>query len=1517
MADIFTGKLFKLLINKDAGNTLPNGTEITNIASMPTLQINSQALQYETYESEFNTYLLSSKSIGAFDITVSYIHDNATHKLLDSYTDSRDEFQVILKYQEVDNRVTYAIVSGRITGASVSGSKDNAVTKAYHFAPEVEVMTFATLAVQDPLYRGDYGVGSNTTDVAQYQPTTPAGNSFIKVPAAQSGNPAGSDLLGIANVDGTAITEFAMTKSGSLSLYAKNQSTAWTRIYTATQMDDRYVQRTVKINGKQLSGDITLNSNDVGALPKTGGLISGNVQIRNPVTNGGTFLDVGSESDSNYSRITLARLSSANGPKVANLKITPEGYLQFGIQNSVNQNAPDRFMLIDDSKISFTGSVVFNNTYQGDEAPIDIGGTTTDLNTLMIGGALADNPGAKRTYICASTGGGANITNVPPGVSGNFFLEVIATRKANATDYNGFQQLYSGDTKKVFRRFYNRTSTTTFTDWAEVSSGVQTIALGGTGATTAAAARNNLDVYSKSEVKMILPSTSGSSQYYKLGNVKDSGTNPGYVQLEIWGGNGFGGPIRNFDIVNISARGLSTPTDAKMASLITHTRYYDNSSSALSIGYVILSDGTVDLYLNAPDGWVAGITIYIKSEAGRTQFFNGVLSTLSVSDEKWSTTAPTGLGTITPARLYTSRNTIPLTNGGTGATDAAGARKNLGAVNIAGDTMLGNLAINTPGNADASLTFNANKSGVRGNNTGDIVVYSSPGRSIHLRPNGDVNDDNITRIDSNGLITAKSIVITATQPTQGNALTRKDYVDGLIAQQVSKSGDTMNGSLTINNGNLTVNNPDSTTAIDIGNVNNANYSRLTISRSISSTQSRVANMKVTPEGYVQLGIQNTVGQGSPDRYIQFTDSNIQLQGATVFNTNYQGDEAPVSIAGQTLDLNTVVMSGNYSDNAGSTRNYICQSSGGGANITNKPSGVSGNFYLQVIGTRRVSNTDYAGFQQLYSSDTGKVYRRRYIGDANGVKFNPDWEEVTSGVQTIANGGTGATTAAAALNNIGALPIAGGTMTGNLTISRPTTDAFLNLNGAAIRGNSNNDMIISSANGRTIYLRAQGDNSSTNQVTINSAGVLNTPSLTTTSITSSGALTAGSITANGDLTVSSGGDIVTTSDNSMVRVGNNGDLALLKKGANNGKIVVGSNTSFVVAKSNKASGITPSDTLTDLFTIGSNGDVTTTGNTTINGDLLANNLNTQQLSDTATSIGTGQIQQHLFSADGKTERLRVRMYGDIRGDGIGYGTIGVKQGTNNETFFSFQQNGDFTAPRNLVANGDVWGAGGYNIVVGTAAGGNKNIAISNRPNDTTSGDYVNTLYGNWYNDHWSIGGVRGDGTDLNRVQINVESPASNKYGYFQFRNDGSALGNWQNTSDLRIKDNVQRITDPLDKMKQLSGCTWDLKTNGSFGIGFIAQEVEKVFDRAVSTAEAYTLELPDGEKITDLKSLDAGSIAAGLHHEAILALMAKVEALEAKLAALTGESEEPVQDTETTPEVEPDEQSQADDDTQNK
>ncbi|MGP1316539.1 tail fiber domain-containing protein [Serratia sp. CY37345] len=119
--------------------------------------------------------------------------------------------------------------------------------------------------------------------------------------------------------------------------------------------------------------------------------------------------------------------------------------------------------------------------------------------------------------------------------------------------------------------------------------------------------------------------------------------------------------------------------------------------------------------------------------------------------------------------------------------------------------------------------------------------------------------------------------------------------------------------------------------------------------------------------------------------------------------------------------------------------------------------------------------------------------------------------------------------------------------------------------------------------------------------------------------------------------------------------------------------------------------------------------------------------------------------------------------------------------------------------------------------------------------------------------------------------------------FSMSSDGNAYaanGKWVESSDIRIKDNVRLIEDPLGKMKKLRGYMWNLKSNGSAGVGFIAQEIQEVFPESVFISG--DMELSDGTIVKDVLAPDSSGVSAGLHHEAILELMEKIERLEAAM-----------------------------------
>lgn len=118
----------------------------------------------------------------------------------------------------------------------------------------------------------------------------------------------------------------------------------------------------------------------------------------------------------------------------------------------------------------------------------------------------------------------------------------------------------------------------------------------------------------------------------------------------------------------------------------------------------------------------------------------------------------------------------------------------------------------------------------------------------------------------------------------------------------------------------------------------------------------------------------------------------------------------------------------------------------------------------------------------------------------------------------------------------------------------------------------------------------------------------------------------------DGVLSTNGSIQTLSDDTMINVGNNSDLALVKKAGGAGFVGVGSNAGFAVKRSNLTT-VDPSNTFTDLFTVSSagvanavggfTGTFTGTFNGTISGTLtgsLNGNASTATALQTARSIG---------------------------------------------------------------------------------------------------------------------------------------------------------------------------------------------------------------------------------------------------------------------------------------------------------
>lgn len=96
------------------------------------------------------------------------------------------------------------------------------------------------------------------------------------------------------------------------------------------------------------------------------------------------------------------------------------------------------------------------------------------------------------------------------------------------------------------------------------------------------------------------------------------------------------------------------------------------------------------------------------------------------------------------------------------------------------------------------------------------------------------------------------------------------------------------------------------------------------------------------------------------------------------------------------------------------------------------------------------------------------------------------------------------------------------------------------------------------------------------------------------------------------------------------------------------------------------------------------------------------------------------------------------------------------------------------------------------------------------------------------------------------------------GFYEFRNDGHAYtnGGWNSSSDARMKTQVEKIDNALEKLDRISGYTY-LK-QGVTEAGVIAQELEEVLPQAVSKTE---LTLNDGSVLPDARSININGVVA--------------------------------------------------------
>ncbi len=286
MAGIMLGNRTLLSYSTDLNNTYPTSiyTNIDNLAAFPEVKINTTTQTIETYDQEFTSIITGGLKISNISIVVNYVPTNTGHMFLSNAYAANRSFQLKFSLYESQTslRQNYIILNGRITAQKDDADINKVYGRTWTFTPD-SIVRQGTIDDQIPLVLGNFGVGADGITVPHYE--SDGGNSFIKVPATNTMNPGGVDLLGVGLVDGGGMSKAQMvvTESGTPRLYIKNtDSTVYDQVYSTANKPvlnagaTQGVQGTLPISSGGTGATVAATAlSNLNGLPKTGGTLTG------------------------------------------------------------------------------------------------------------------------------------------------------------------------------------------------------------------------------------------------------------------------------------------------------------------------------------------------------------------------------------------------------------------------------------------------------------------------------------------------------------------------------------------------------------------------------------------------------------------------------------------------------------------------------------------------------------------------------------------------------------------------------------------------------------------------------------------------------------------------------------------------------------------------------------------------------------------------------------------------------------------------------------------------------------------------------------------------------------------------------------------------------------------------------------------------------------------------------------------------------------------------------------------
>ncbi|EFM1952682.1 prophage tail fiber N-terminal domain-containing protein [Escherichia coli] len=449
--------------------------------------------------------------------------------------------------------------------------------------------------------------------------------------------------------------------------------------------------------------------------------------------------------------------------------------------------------------------------------------------------------------------------------------------------------------------------------------------------------------------------TGNESFYIKIAKLSDPGSNNCHVTLMVTNAGNYGSPYGNIDFIEISARGLPSLLSADNVSRhlsirrLGSTGLTDNNQMRYGL---VKGDGFIEVWA-FQRAFINGAKVAVLAQTARTELYipDGFVK---------QTAAPSGYIEGNVVRIYDQVNKPSKSDVGLGnVTNDAQVKKT-------GDTMTGDLTIKK-GTPSVFLRADSGVTALRfytGDNTERGIIYAGPNTDslgeVRIRAKtaggtsgGDLVVRHDGRVEVRDLTVAYKIksrtIEIANTDTDSSATTLSIYGVQHTPLVLTRSGSSENVSIGFKLDNM-----------------NPKYLGIDTNGDLAFGESpdQKQNSKLITQAKLDKGL--TIGG-----QLAFKGTTAFSAVAT-FSAGIAGAIEPENIDGQTVNLNNLTI---IKSDAGAVKYYICPSSAGGANITNKPDGVTGNFLLRVESTRKVRDSDYANMQTLINSDTKRIYVR--------------------------------------------------------------------------------------------------------------------------------------------------------------------------------------------------------------------------------------------------------------------------------------------------------------------------------------------------------------------------------------------------------------------------------------------------------------------------------------------------------------------------------------------------------------